>query len=222
MSSHLLLPGRRHPKLFRVGTLKLKHSAIEFWENRSLEARGMGNMYTGGRGRRQAAVGTAKLNFLQAPPQAGATWEQVKRAAEGGPSTPRIVFKFCCGPGFPCMSSGHHNSSPPPRLATEDFRIHPCPPPLSGSSGLWSRAIACGKAGLTVLFHGKGVRDPMAEALGAKDWLPQGSENYAHSHTHLLEENPPKKETQEYPQESSQMPCSAKSQVQNKCSINAC
>lgn len=67
----------------------------------------MGDVYVGGRGSRQEAAGKAKSNFhrtpfLQAPPQAGAAGEQLKRSAKGGPSTSQIVFKFCCGPGAPC------------------------------------------------------------------------------------------------------------------------
>lgn len=103
-------------------------------------------------------------------PQAGTTWEQVKRTAIKGPPISQPLLKSCCGSGAP-----DPDARPPPPESLQSVATAPFPswPLQTCSPELLPGSIVQSLMG--------GLR---GRGSGAKDWILQGSESQAPPHTH--------------------------------------
>lgn len=121
-------------------------------------------------------------------PQAGTTWEQVKRTAIKGPPISQPLLKSCCGSGAP-----DPDARPPPPESLQSVATAPFPswPLQTCSPELLPGSIVQSLMGGSV-----------AEALGPKTGFSRdlrAKHPPTHTHTHL-----PKEENQKGPQDSSQ------------------
>ena len=120
-------------------------------------------------GVRQARGSWESKVQLPLNPQAGTTWEQVKRTAKKGPPISQPLLKSCCGSGAP-----DPDARPPPPGSLQGVAAAPFPNwPLQ----------TCSPELLPGCPLSWGLR---GRGSGAKDWILQGSESQASPPTHTL------------------------------------